>query len=264
MSPLVHDPLPGPLAVAPAPTVVQSTKTTGLATPETFAFAAVPTDGNLLLLHLSSVGGQPLTAPPGFTLYYNQHTIQNSLLYGKIAAGESNSYQWTYAAAQKYAVLGVEIAGMDPGALPPVGEANGGTGTALASTPLTPTVLNCLPLAFGANQANAATTGVSPGWTQLQSTPTTNIAAFLYGGTPTTDLVTPTSIAWTWAVTTTWWTMISVLLAPMQLTSGGDTPQGPYQGPLGGGSPGGLDAWYPGARGDALRAVFTQPRRGGT
>jgi hypothetical protein len=220
-------------AVAPPPTIVQSNKTTGQATPETFSFTTTPTDGNLLLLCLTSIGGQPLSIPPGFTQLFNIHQTQNSLLYGKIAQGESNVYQWTYAAAQKYAVLGVEVSGMDPTLWLNNGESNGGTGTAFASTPITPSVLNCLPLSFGANNATATISGVTAGWTLLQSTPVTNIAAFLHSGSTTTDIVTPQSIAWTWGASASWWTEISVLIAPVQPVQSGPPPPGPGGGAFG-------------------------------
>lgn len=100
------------------PTLVEAdfSVTTGLTT--TQVFASTPNDGELLVFIYRTITGAPSTLPGGLTLLTS---IDNNSLglyvYTKVAASETNSYQFGDASSNEKSVIGIRISNYANGAV---------------------------------------------------------------------------------------------------------------------------------------------------
>ena len=190
-------------------------------------YPSTPTSGNLLLVFMDFGTGHTVTPPSGWTaIFNNDDGTQGYALYGKIAgSSEAGTYTWNVSGGNDYlSGIGYEISGAASTVATAVPSGTVWTHDYTGSTssqalgPVTPTVLNMLPIAFAEGGSAGGwwpIDSVSPGTWSIDNTGTGQAYVPVSGvhGPVTTDTTTAISPTITTSHTTYLGTAL-ILVAP--------------------------------------------------
>src|SRR5579872_4415580 len=181
-------------------------------------FGSTPTVGNLMFAIVVNHNSSTVTAPAGWTNLDPQFggPTRNTWMqtyYRFVQAGDGKTYTWTFGTAISPTIIIFEKAGVN--ASTPFNQHQGTNistlGTVFSTASLTPSVLNCLPIAaFSEPNTNSYT--VKTGWTNSVFQPGAS-AVEVQNGPVTSDTSTPIQGQVTWGSSTAGVAYL-VLLAP--------------------------------------------------